>query len=41
MVRQLIKHALPPGSAPAKTRNTVLYILKYETTADRLALLEE
>jgi broad specificity phosphatase PhoE len=41
MVRQLMKHALPPGSPPAKTRNTVLYILKYEPAADRLALLEE
>src|SRR5215472_3325119 len=37
MVRQLMKHALPPGSPPAKTRNTVLYILKYEVVADCLA----
>jgi probable phosphoglycerate mutase len=28
-VRQLTKHALPPGSPPARTRNTVLYILQY------------
>jgi hypothetical protein len=41
MVRQLMKHALPPGSPPAKTRNTVLYILKYEPIPDRLALLEQ
>ena len=41
MVRQLMKHALPPGSPPAKTRNTVLYILKYEPAADRLVLHEE
>jgi 2,3-bisphosphoglycerate-dependent phosphoglycerate mutase len=41
MVRQLMKHALPPGSPPAKTRNTVLYVLKYDPAADRLALLEE
>ena len=41
MVRQLMKHALPPGSPPVKTRNTVLYILKYEPSSDRLALLEE
>jgi 2,3-bisphosphoglycerate-dependent phosphoglycerate mutase len=41
MVRQLMKHALPPGSPPAKTRNTVLYILKYDPADDRLALLEE
>ena len=41
MVRQLMKHALPPGSPPAKTRNTVLYILRYELVADRLAVLTE
>jgi probable phosphoglycerate mutase len=41
MVRQLMKHALPPGSPPAKTRNTVLYILRYEPVADRFAILEE
>ena len=41
MVRQLMKHALPPGSPPAKTRNTVLYILRYEAVADRLAVLTE
>jgi len=40
-VRQLMKHALPPGSPPAKTRNTVLYLLRYEAVADRLAFLEE
>ena len=41
MVRQLMKHALPPGSPPAKTRNTVLYVLRYEPAADRLAVLSE
>ena len=41
MVRQLMKHALPPGSPPAKTRNTVLYVLTYEPASDRLALFEE
>jgi len=41
MVRQLMKHALPPGSPPARTRNTVLYILQYEAAADRLAVLTE
>jgi precorrin-2/cobalt-factor-2 C20-methyltransferase len=38
MIRQLMKHALPPGSPPAAARNTVLYVLHYEPTADRLAL---
>ena len=41
MVRQLMKHALPPGSPPARTRNTVLYILQYQAVADRLAILTE
>src|SRR2546421_762787 len=41
MVRQLMKHALPPGSPPAKTRNTVLYILRYEPAGDRLAIVEK
>jgi len=41
MVRQLMKHALPPGSPPARTRNTVLYILQYQAVADRLAVLTE
>jgi hypothetical protein len=41
MVRQLMKHALPPGSPPAKTRNTILYRLRYETVGERLALLEK
>ena len=39
MVRQLMKHALPPGSPPARTHNTVLYILQYQAVADRLAVL--
>ena len=41
MVRQLMKHALPPGSPPARTRNTVLYILQYQAAAERLAVLTE
>jgi probable phosphoglycerate mutase len=41
MLRQLMKHALPPGSPPAPTRNTALYILQYEPAGDRLALAEK
>jgi len=41
MVRQLMKHALPPNSPPAKARNTVLYVLSYEPIADRLAIILE
>ena len=40
MVRQLMKHALPPGSPPAKTRNTVLYVLRYEAAAERLVIVD-
>jgi hypothetical protein len=38
MIRQLMKHALPPGSPPATARNTVLYVLHYEPVSHRLAL---
>ena len=41
MVRQLMKHALPPGSPPARTRNTVLYVLRYEPAGERLVILDE
>lgn len=40
MVRQLMKHALPPGSPPAPARNTVLYVLRYEPAADGLIVVE-
>ena len=40
MVRQLMKHALPPGSPPAPVRNTTLYVLRYEPTTDRLMVVE-
>jgi probable phosphoglycerate mutase len=41
MLRQLIKHALPPGSPPAPARNTALFILRYEPAAERLTLVEK
>jgi 2,3-bisphosphoglycerate-dependent phosphoglycerate mutase len=37
MVRQLMRHALPPDSPPVKTGNTVLYILHYDPATGRLA----
>jgi 2,3-bisphosphoglycerate-dependent phosphoglycerate mutase len=40
MVRQLMKHALPPDSPPARTRNTVLYMLRYEPVGERLAVVD-
>ena len=39
MVRQLMKHALPPGSPPVRVRNAVLFVLGYEPTSDRLFAL--
>jgi probable phosphoglycerate mutase len=40
MVRQLMKHALPPGSPPAPVRNTTLYVLRYAPATDRLIVVE-
>ncbi len=41
MVRQLVKHALPPGSPPARAPNTALFVLHYEPAADRLVPVAE
>jgi 2,3-bisphosphoglycerate-dependent phosphoglycerate mutase len=41
MVRQLMKHALPPGSPPATARNTVLYVLEYEPASGLLEVLAD
>jgi 2,3-bisphosphoglycerate-dependent phosphoglycerate mutase len=40
MVRQLMRHALPPGSPPASASNTVLHVLRYDPVAERLIVLE-
>ncbi len=40
MVRQLMKHALPPGSPPPPVRNAVLHVLRYERAAERLVVVE-
>jgi probable phosphoglycerate mutase len=40
ILRQLVKHALPPGGTPVRARNTALFVLEYEPAADRLALVE-
>ena len=40
MLRQLVKHALPPGAVPVRARNTALFVLDYEPTADRLTVIE-
>ncbi|HJU19576.1 MAG TPA: histidine phosphatase family protein [Stellaceae bacterium] len=41
LIRQLMKHALPPDSPPAATRNTVLYFLSYDPASERLTPLKE
>jgi 2,3-bisphosphoglycerate-dependent phosphoglycerate mutase len=41
MLRQLMRHALPPDSPPASARNTVLYLLRYDSAADRLLVVEQ
>jgi len=41
MVRQLVKHALAPGSPPARAANTALFVLHYEPAADRLVPVPE
>ncbi len=41
MLRQLVRHALPPGSPPLRAPNTALFIMDYELAADRLAILAE
>ncbi|MBO0735541.1 MAG: histidine phosphatase family protein [Alphaproteobacteria bacterium] len=40
MIRQLMKHALPPGSPPAPVRNTTLYVLRYRPACDGLIVVE-
>jgi 2,3-bisphosphoglycerate-dependent phosphoglycerate mutase len=40
MVRQLMKHALPPGSPPMPVRNTMLFVVRYEPASDRLIVVE-
>jgi broad specificity phosphatase PhoE len=41
MVRQLMRHAMPPESPPAPAHNAVLYVLRYDPVTDRLVLAEE
>ncbi|MGH7116829.1 MAG: histidine phosphatase family protein [Stellaceae bacterium] len=41
MLRQLVRHALPPGSPPLRAPNTALFIMDYDPAADRLAMVTE
>jgi 2,3-bisphosphoglycerate-dependent phosphoglycerate mutase len=41
MVRQLVRHALPPGSPPVRAANTALFVLHYEPLEDRLSIAAE
>jgi 2,3-bisphosphoglycerate-dependent phosphoglycerate mutase len=40
MVRQLVKHALPPGATPVRAHNAALFVIEYEAAADQLAVVE-
>lgn len=40
ILRQLMRHALPPGSTPAPVRNTTLFVLRYEPASNRLIVVE-
>ncbi len=40
MVRRLVKHALPADAMPVRARNAALFILDYEPSTDRMALIE-
>jgi broad specificity phosphatase PhoE len=41
MLRQLVRHALPPGSPPVRVANTALFVMHYEPLTDRLAIIAE
>ncbi len=41
LVRQLMKHAMPPESTPVRAHNTVLFVLDYEPAAGRLAVIDD
>lgn len=40
MVRQLVKHALPPDASPVRAHNAALFVIEYDAAADRLAVVE-
>jgi 2,3-bisphosphoglycerate-dependent phosphoglycerate mutase len=40
MVRQLVKRALPAGATPVRARNAALFVLEYEPSSERLALID-
>jgi 2,3-bisphosphoglycerate-dependent phosphoglycerate mutase len=41
MIRQLLKHALPPGATPPSAANTALHILVYDPDSERLTPAED
>jgi 2,3-bisphosphoglycerate-dependent phosphoglycerate mutase len=41
MLRQLVRHALPPDSPPVRAPNAALFVLHYEPAADRLIPIAE
>jgi 2,3-bisphosphoglycerate-dependent phosphoglycerate mutase len=41
LLRQLVRHALPPGSPPVRVANTALFVLDYEPATDRLIVIDD
>jgi 2,3-bisphosphoglycerate-dependent phosphoglycerate mutase len=41
MIRQLLKHALPPGSPPVSVTNAALHVLRYDPESERLTPVED
>jgi 2,3-bisphosphoglycerate-dependent phosphoglycerate mutase len=41
LVRQLMKHAMPPGATPVRAHNAVLFILDYDSVLERLAVIDD
>ena len=40
MLRQLVRHALPPEAPPVRVHNAALFILDYDPALDRLAVID-
>ncbi|HEV2098719.1 MAG TPA: histidine phosphatase family protein [Stellaceae bacterium] len=41
MLRQLVRHALPPGAPPVRVHNAALFVLDYDPATDRLAVIDD
>jgi 2,3-bisphosphoglycerate-dependent phosphoglycerate mutase len=41
MLRQLVRHALPPDAPPVRIHNAALFILDYDPATNRLAVIDD